>query len=70
MNKEFQVHPLNEQGKNKASRIAELFDGLLNDLYHFGLEGRELAIVKTKLEEACFFAKKGIAVQLENQLKE
>lgn len=67
MNKEFAVHMLNEQGKEKAQRIAKAFDDLLNTLAGESIEsslcppGREFAIVKTKLEEACFFAKKSMA---------
>lgn len=74
MNKEFQVHMLNETGKEKAAKIALAFDVLLETLTAPTLEvgdgtkehvmcppGRELALVKTKLEEACFFAKKAMA---------
>lgn len=68
MNKEFAVHLLNRDGKEKAQLIAEAFNTLLESLQQ-GLvpPGRELAIVKTKLEEACFFAKKGMASLPENQ---
>ena len=60
-NKEFQVHILNDSGITTAKLIAALFDDLLEALKSNISEGRELSIVKTKLEEACFFAKKGIA---------
>lgn len=75
MRKEFAVHRLNDAGMAKAVSIAEHFSELL-----IGLEGicaldvndrgdgaREMAIVRTKLEEAAFFAKKAMAVQKGNQ---
>jgi len=71
MDKAFEVHMLNEQGKSKAKTIAEAFDVLLTTVNAVAgsspTSGRELAIVKTKLEEACFFAKKAMANQAENQ---
>lgn len=67
MNPEFQVHLLNEEGIAKANNLASLFDGLLNELKGIVPPSRELSIVKTKLEEACFFAKKGIANDASNQ---
>lgn len=65
MNKEFQVHVLTEDGIAKAKLLASLFDGMLEEL--IGIcgstnNGREFAIVRTKLEEACFFAKKAMAL--------
>ncbi len=66
MNKEFAVHMLNEQGKNKAREIAEAFDDCLEKLLKLCPPNRELAITKTKLEEACFFAKKSMASSDEN----
>lgn len=67
MNREFEVHRLNEAGMEKAKLIASHFDTLLDALVTMAPVGRELAIVKTKLEEACFFAKKSIANVPENQ---
>lgn len=70
MNKEFAVHMLNETGKDKARQIAEAFDTLLstlttpadpNNLAIICPPGRETALLRTKLEEACFFAKKAMA---------
>ena len=64
----FSVHMLNDQGKVKANDIAELFSNLL-----YGLENmmpansRNMSIVKTKLQEAAFFAKREMAEQKENQ---
>jgi hypothetical protein len=67
MDKLFEVHMLNESGKGKARDIADSFNELLTKLRAYCPEGRETAIVKTKLEEACFFAKKAMANQAENQ---
>lgn len=67
---EFQVHKLNADGLNKAQKIADLFKGLLENLYKEGVfleESRELLITCTKLEEACFFAKKAMANDPINQ---
>ena len=66
-NKEFEVHLLNDEGIFRARKIAIYFDDLLNFLKEIIPESRELSIVKTKLEEACFFAKKGMANQKINQ---
>lgn len=66
MRNEFQVHMLNEAGKAKAVRIAESFSRLLDELEEVCPQSRELSIVKTKLEEAAFFAKRSMAQQAEN----
>jgi hypothetical protein len=63
----FQVHMLNDDGKTKAADIAAAFDRLLDDLDNWCPAGREMSIVRTKLEEAAFFAKKAMANQPENQ---
>lgn len=60
-NKEFSVHLLNDDGIQKANLIKDHFDNLLNNLKKILPEGREFSIAKTKLEEACFFAKKSMA---------
>lgn len=66
MNKEFQVHMLSDIGKTKAVVVAVAFDELLDKLLNTCPAGRELALVKTKLEEACFFAKKSLTSDPEN----
>lgn len=64
----FEVHRLNEEGLQKAELIAQAFDTLLNGLATVcNAEDREFSIVRTKLEEAAFFAKKSMAKQSENQ---
>jgi hypothetical protein len=64
----FEVHLLNEQGKRLAKSLAGEFHGFLCSLEGMcGSEGREMAIVRTKLEEACFFAKKAMASRKDNQ---
>lgn len=64
---EFEVHMLNDSGKAKAQRIAAAFSHLLLEVELTGCTGRDLALVKTKLEEACFVAKRGMASLIENQ---
>jgi hypothetical protein len=66
----FQFHKLNPEGIKNAELIAESFDGFLLYLSKLCPEGREFSIVKTKLEEASFFAKKAMANVKENQATE
>jgi hypothetical protein len=63
---QFEVHKLNETGMGKAIHIAGDFSSLLGSLMTVCPDGREMSIVKTKLEEACFFAKKAMAKSPEN----
>jgi hypothetical protein len=64
----FTVHRLNDEGMRKAQHSAEAFDALLSTLRVLCPENtREFSIVKTKLEEASFFAKKSIAIDPTNQ---
>lgn len=65
---EFAVHLLNPIGVEKAKAIGDLYHTFLSTLEQIaGTDGREMAIVRTKLEESCFFAKKAMAVLPENQ---
>ena len=65
---EFAVHMLNEGGIAKAKALAEGFSTLLEAVEVFaGAEGRDVAIVRTKLQEASFFAKRAMACRKENQ---
>jgi hypothetical protein len=62
----FVVHMLNAAGRLKAQKIAHVFSDLLRELerqYDLSADPRLKAIVTTKLEEACFFAKKAMASQ-------
>lgn len=63
----FAYHKLNDAGIAKAGTVGGLFHNLVESLKNVCPEGREWSIVKTKLEEACFFAKKAVAVKEENQ---
>jgi hypothetical protein len=66
---EFAVHMLNEQGKVRATALAERFSELLDAVESIvGTGGRDMALVRTHLEEASFHAKRGMASQPENQL--
>ena len=61
MHDAFEVHMLTEEGKIKARMIASDFNDLLTKIQTMVPPGRELSVVITKLEEACFFVKKGMA---------
>jgi len=69
MRKEFEVHMLNDYGKHSAAGIADNFDYLLDFLEPLMYDSRCAAIVRAKLEEACFFAKKAMASNKENQVE-
>lgn len=67
--KEFQVHKVNEGGMSKAEQLAEVFSEALDKVEGIaGADGREMSIVRTKLEEASYFAKRAMASKAENQL--
>lgn len=67
MKNEFQVHMLNDTGIAKATELGEAFSALLERVEALVPAGRERALVVTKLQEASFFAKRGVAVLPENQ---
>ena len=68
MDELFSVHKLNEAGVVKAKAIAMDFSTLLSLLTSYcGGSSREMSVVKTKLQEACFFAKRAMAQLPENQ---
>jgi len=70
VNQLFQFHKLNPDGIKKAEEIAATFNRLLWDLEHMcPTSTREFSITRTKLEEACFYAKKSMAMDPANQLK-
>lgn len=61
---------LNSSGKALALAVAETFSETLTRLENVcGKEGRDMALVRTKLEEANFFAKRAMASKPENQEK-
>jgi DNA topoisomerase IA len=66
---EFKVHRLNETGMGKAEAIAAAFALLVDTLDAVGIgTARERALVITKLQEASFFAKRGMAIDPANQV--
>lgn len=63
----FGFHKLNEAGQEKAVKIQQIFEQAHKDLEGLLAHPRAAAIVATKLEEACFFAKKSMAIDASNQ---
>lgn len=62
---------LNETGREKTRRMTVLFERLEQDLKELmGLHPRCNALAMTRLEEACYYAKKSVAVMPENQTVE
>lgn len=59
----FAARRLNDVGLKDADTIAEHFTTLLEKLKPFCPDNREFSICKTKLEEACFFAKKSMSTK-------
>jgi hypothetical protein len=60
-NKEFARFKCTNDEIMLINKIRALFDDLLCTLLNDLPRGRELNIVKTKLEEACFFSNKAIS---------
>lgn len=67
---EFAYYPLNADGRQAAEQISKLFETFLNELEGIcGGSTHEMRAVRTKLEIACFFAKKAMATQPKFQQK-
>lgn len=65
---EFKTHQLNEAGMAKAEEIGATFTAALDKLEAIcGKDGREMALVRTHLQDASFYAKRAVAVRPENQ---
>ncbi len=63
INKEFANHVLNDHGVARSGDITHAFDTLLNTLLHINPDAsREMSLVRTKLEEASFYARKALAL--------
>lgn len=70
---EFSTYALNETGTMAANAIAEQFSHLLSTLElsnMCGTEGREVALVRTHLQLASFYAKRAMAQMPVNQKTE
>lgn len=78
----FQFHKLNKEGQDKAVEIAQIFTEFLHKvtevierpgtsgsilLPQSAMNHRYISAMRSKLEEACFLAKKAMAVLPENQ---
>ena len=69
MRDEFAVHRLNDKGMDEANQLGELFSLLLHSIeQRTGTDGLEVDMVRLKLQEASYFAKRAIAKRSENQL--
>lgn len=66
MEREFAVHMLNEKGKVIATEMAEKFSDLLLYCRSVSLPCHEQDVLTAKLQEACFYAKKAMAMSVEN----
>ncbi len=63
MPNEFKVHKLNEDGLLKATYLADEFTTLLAKIEKLVPSGYERKKVVEHLQEACFYAKRGMALQ-------
>ena len=55
----FSFASINLEGRKSVAAIRDAFNGLMDVLENEVPEGREMSIVKTKLQEACMFAIRG-----------
>lgn len=67
MHAQFRTYRLNASGQQAAQSISQAFDELLTKLERLVPEGNQLGLCRNQLEQACFFAKKGMAMSTGNQ---
>jgi hypothetical protein len=65
----FREHPLNETGKQRRACIIKIFDEMYGKLMAVCPFGKEFDLVRTKLEEACYHAKKALEGDYSNLAK-
>lgn len=70
MHAQFRTYRLNASGQQAAQSISQAFDELLTKLERLVPEGNQLGLCRNQLEQACFFAKKGMAMATGNQSDE
>lgn len=68
--KDFHHVKLSIEGESKAQAVANGFSAFLAQLKSYCPEGRELSLVRTKLQEACFWAKKSVCSEAQNLSEE
>lgn len=67
----FESIPITDEGIKRIAQSREIFTRLMNDMAALDPDGgREFALFKTKIEEACFFINKSIAKNNEKQPSE
>lgn len=64
----FKGTALNNEGLEKCGAISEGFTALLRQLEDICPKSREFSIVRTKLEEASFYAKKSLVNEEVNRV--
>ncbi len=64
---EFREPLLNGIGVTKACQLADIFSETLTQIEAIVPSGRERSLVVTKLQEAAFFAQRGMALDPVNQ---
>lgn len=67
---EFKAFHLSDHGIEKSVAIGEIFSNALDALEKLVPPGRERALLVTKLQEAASWAKRGMAMDLVNQVVE
>lgn len=71
MSELFASYTLNEEGKRKVLAVTNAFEDLLAKLHSIGPStGVPYAMVRMNLEQACFYAKKAIAMIPANRIRE
>lgn len=66
MGNDFKFVALNEKGREKCGLVEDVFERAFSDLVDICPNGREFSLVLTKLQEASYFAKKSISLDIEN----
>lgn len=62
----FDSYEMNERGREQLAVIHDAFNKLLAEV-HIIDNGRERSLMLTKLQEACWYARRSIALDVKNQ---